>query len=78
LSPWLVGFWVEASRRNRSIGAQLLAAACAHARGDGIACIYAATTDSSNLFTREGWSAIDTAASDLGVKTTVFRKAVAP
>ena len=74
ISPWIVGFWVEPSRRNRGIGAKLLAAASDHARRDGIACLYAATAEASSLFTREGWAAIDTGTTDLGTTTTVFSK----
>lgn len=74
LSPWIVGFWVEASRRNRRIGAQLLAAACDHAHQEDIARLYAATAAAAGLFAREGWSAIDSGTSDLGAKTTIFSK----
>ena len=75
LSPWIVGFWVEPSRRNRGIGAQLLAAACDHAHQEDIARLYAATAAAVGLFTREGWSVIDRGTSDLGAKTTIFSKA---
>jgi GNAT superfamily N-acetyltransferase len=74
LSPWIVGFWVEASRRNRGIGAELLASACGHARLSGIARLYAATAASSALFIRQGWSAIGEGTSDLGGTTKLFSR----
>lgn len=77
LSPWIVGFWVELSHRNRGIGAQLLAAACNHAKGQGIATLYAATAAASNLFVRDGWSMIDKGSTDLGFGVDVFAKTLA-
>jgi GNAT superfamily N-acetyltransferase len=74
LSPWIVGLWVESSRRNRGIGAQLLAAACDHAKGQGIATLYAAT---STLFVREGWSMIDKGSTDRGYGVNIFAKTLA-
>ena len=74
LSPWIVGFWVKASRRNRGIGAQLLASACGHARREGIVRLYAATAAASSLFMRQGWSPIGEGTSDLGGKTAIFCK----
>ena len=76
LSPWLVGFWVEASRRNRGIGAQLVLSACDHARRQGIARLYVAAAAASGLFAREGWSVIDAGTTELGVTTTIFSKAL--
>jgi len=77
LSPWIVGFWVERSRRNRGIGAQLLSAACDHARAQGIAMLYAATAHASNLFVREGWSMIDKGSTDRGDGVDIFAKTLA-
>ena len=77
LSPWIVGFWVEPLRRNHGIGGQLLAASCDHAKGWGIARLYAATNAASNLFLREGWSIIDKGSTDLGENVMVFAKALA-
>jgi GNAT superfamily N-acetyltransferase len=78
LSPWIVGFWVEPSCRNRGIGGQLLVAACNHARQHGISCLYAATAPASSLFAREGWTVIDQGATDLGTKTNIFSRSFAP
>ena len=78
LSPWIVGFWVEPSRRNRGIGARLLAAACNHARRDGIVRLYAATATASRLFVCEGWTVIDTGTTHLGTTTNIFSKTLAP
>lgn len=78
LSPWIVGFWVEPSRRNRGIGRQLLAAATEHASRDGITSLYAATAAASNLFAREGWTVIDRGTSDLGPEINVFSKVLTP
>jgi GNAT superfamily N-acetyltransferase len=75
LSPWLIGFWVEPSRRNCGIGAQLLAASCRHAYEQGIDPLYAASAAASRLFAREGWSVIDTGTTDLGVTVNIFSKA---
>jgi GNAT superfamily N-acetyltransferase len=72
LSPWIVGFWVEPSRRNCGIGTRLLAAACSHARTERIGCLYAATTKAFTLFTREGWDVIGAGTSELGIETTLF------
>jgi GNAT superfamily N-acetyltransferase len=72
LSPRVVGFWVESSRRNRGIGARLLAAACSHARTEGIVCLYAATTKAVTLFMREEWDVIGDGTSDLGMQTTLL------
>jgi len=72
LSPSVVGFWVEPSHRKRGIGAQLLAASCAHARAQGIGRLYAATAAASAVFLREGWTMID--AEEPGVKTNIFSK----
>jgi GNAT superfamily N-acetyltransferase len=77
LSPWIVGLWVESSRRNRGIGAQLLAAACDHAKGQGIATLYAATAAASTLFVREGWSMIDKGSTDRGYGVNIFAKTLA-
>jgi GNAT superfamily N-acetyltransferase len=74
LAPWIVGFWVEPSRRRRGIGGQLLAAACAHAHHEGIARLYASTAAASSLFARQGWSVIDAGTTDLGTKTNIFEK----
>jgi len=78
LSPWIVGFWVESSRRNRGIGAQLLAAACDHAKEQDIATLYAATAAASTLFVREGWSMIDKGSTDRGYGVDIFAKTLAP
>ena len=78
LSPWIIGFWVEPSRRNRGVGAQLLAAACRHARQQNIDPLYAASAAASRLFVREGWSVIDTGTTDLGMKVNILSKATAP
>jgi len=75
LSPWLIGFWVESSRRNRGVGAQLLAASCRHARQQNIDPLYVASADASSLFVREGWSVIDTGTTDLGATVNIFSKA---
>jgi GNAT superfamily N-acetyltransferase len=75
LSPWLIGFWVEPTRRNRGVGAQLLAASCRHAREQNIDPLYAASAAASRLFAREGWSKIDTGTTDLGVTVNIFSKA---
>jgi GNAT superfamily N-acetyltransferase len=77
LSPWIVGFWVTPSSRNRGIGGQLLTAACNHASGQGIATLYAATAPASSLFVREGWALIDTGTTDLGEKIDIFSKRLA-
>jgi GNAT superfamily N-acetyltransferase len=74
LSPWIVAFWVEPSRRNHGIGRQLLSAACDHASVQAIARLYASTAAASGLFAREGWTLIDTGATDLGTKTNIFAK----
>jgi GNAT superfamily N-acetyltransferase len=74
LSPWIVGFWVEPSRRNRGIGAQLLAVACDHAKEQDIATLYAATAAASTLFVREGWSMIDKGSTDRGYGVNIFAK----
>ncbi len=75
LSPWLIGFWVERSRRNRGIGAQLLAASCRHARQQNINVLYVASAAASRLFAREGWSVIDTGTTDLDATVNIFSKA---
>lgn len=77
LSPWLIGFWVESSRRNGGIGAQLLTASCRHARQQNINALYVASAAASRLFTREGWSVIDTGTTDLGATVNIFSKATA-
>jgi GNAT superfamily N-acetyltransferase len=74
LSPWIVAFWVEPSRRRRGIGGQLLAAACAHAEQKGIARLYASTDAASSLFMRHGWKVIDAGMTDLGTKTNILEK----
>jgi GNAT superfamily N-acetyltransferase len=78
LSPWIVAFWVEPSRRNRGIGGQLLASSCSHARQQGISRLYAATAAASSLFAREGWTVIDQGATDLGTKVNIFSKTLGP
>jgi predicted N-acetyltransferase YhbS len=78
LSPWIVGFWVESSRRNSGIGGQLLSAACDHATGQNIATLYAATATASTLFVREGWSMIDKGSTDRGYGVNIFAKTLAP
>ena len=75
LSPWIIGLWVEPSRRNRGIGAQLLSAACGHMREQNVARLNTASAAASRLFTREGWSVIDTGTTDLGAKVNIFSKA---
>jgi len=75
LSPWLIGFWVESSRRNRGIGAQLLTASCRHAREQNIDSLFAASAAASRLFAREGWLVIDTGTTDLGATVKIFSKA---
>ena len=77
LSPWIVGFWVEPSRRNRGIGSELLTAACIHAVGQGIARLYAATAAASSLFVRDGWTMMDTGTTELGDPVTIFSKTLA-
>jgi RimJ/RimL family protein N-acetyltransferase len=74
LSPWIIGFWVEPSHRNRGIGTDLLGVACCHAGREGISRLYAGTATASSLFVRENWSVIDTATTDLGENITVFSK----
>ena len=74
LSPWVVAFWVEPSHRRRGIGGQLLEAACAHSRREGIACLYASTAAASSLFARHGWSVIDSGTTDLGAETAILSK----
>ena len=77
LSPWIVGFWVEPSRRNHGIGGELLAVACDHAKEQDIATLYAATAAASTLFAREGWSMIDKGSTDRGYAVNIFAKALA-
>ena len=77
LSPWIVGFWVEPSRRNRGIGGELLAFACDHAKEQDIATLYAATAAASTLFMREGWSMIDKGSTDRGCAVDIFAKTLA-
>ncbi len=72
LSPWVVGFWVEPSRRNQGIGARVLKAAAVYARGAGVECLYAATAAASPLFVREGWSKIDVGMTEGGHKVNIF------
>jgi GNAT superfamily N-acetyltransferase len=74
LSPWVVAFWVEPSRRRRGIGGQLLEAACEHARREGIVCLYASTAAASSLLARHGWLKIDAGMTDLGAETSIFSK----
>jgi GNAT superfamily N-acetyltransferase len=78
LSPWIVGFWVEPSRRRRGIGGQLLAAACAYAHREGMAHLFASTDAASSLFARHGWTVIDAGTTELGTKTNIFSKALEP
>jgi len=59
LTPCIIGFWVEPARRNRGVGAQLLKAACGHARASGVTCLYTSTETAPRLFLREGWRKID-------------------
>ncbi len=78
VSPWIIGFWVESSRRNRGIGSKLLTAACNHASGQGIARLYAGTAAASSLFARDGWAVIDTGTAELGETITILSKTLAP
>lgn len=43
LSPWIVGLWVDPSRRNAGIGRNLFVSACKYARCMGFEAIYAAS-----------------------------------
>ena len=72
LKPWIIGFWVEPTRRNRGIGARLLRAACAKAWTDGFEHLYVAATASSSLFLREGWHKIDIGTTDAGTTVNIF------
>ena len=72
LTPWIVGFWVDGSRRNRGIGSRLLKAACAKAWTDGFEHLYVAATASSSLFLREGWHKIDIGTTDAGTTVNIY------
>ncbi len=72
LTPWIVGFWVDASRRNRGIGARLLKAACAQAWTAGFEQLYVATATASRFFLREGWHRIDVGTTEGGGKVEIF------
>jgi GNAT superfamily N-acetyltransferase len=72
LSPCVIGLWLEAARRRRGIGAQLLKAASAHARDAGFDGLYSATSVACGLFVREGWSKIDTGTTYGGEQVSIF------
>ena len=72
LTPWIVGFWVDPTRRNRGIGSRLLKAACAKAWTDGFEHLYVAATASSSLFLREGWHKIDIGTTEGGATVNIF------
>ena len=72
LTPWIVGFWVEAARRKRGIGAKLLKAACAQAWTVGYERLYVSTATASRLFLREGWHKIDIGTTHGGARVEIF------
>lgn len=75
LTPCVIGFWVEAVRRNRGIGSLLLKAACEHARASSVARLYTCTETVPRLFVREGWVEIDAAMHE-GKLQHIFEKAL--
>ena len=72
LTPWIVGFWVDGSRRSRGIGARLLKAACAWAWTAQYEHLYAATATAAPLFLREGWHKMDVGTTEGGVRAEIF------
>ena len=77
LTPCVIGFWVEPTRRNRGICALLLKAACDHARSAGFPCLYTCTNTASRLFIREAWLKIDVGRTNGGEIVDVFEKKLA-
>jgi predicted N-acetyltransferase YhbS len=74
LSPWAAGLWVEPSRRREGIGAKLLEAACAQARAEAHANVYASTANSARLFDRHGWTKIAVGTTFGGDSVDIFCK----
>ena len=72
LTPWIAGFWVDMSRRNRGIGSRLLKAACAWAWTADFEYLYAATATASRLFLRDGWHKIDVGTTQGGARVEIF------
>lgn len=76
LTPWIVGLWVDASRRNRGVGSRLMNAACAQAWTAGFEYLYVATATASRLLLREGWRKIDVGTTEGGAKVEIFSMAL--
>jgi len=68
LTPCVIGFWVERTRRKRGMGALLLQGAADHARAVGFPRLYTCTDTASRLFVREGWLKVDVGRTKGGTK----------
>lgn len=70
LSPWIVGLWVEPSRRNAVIGGKLLVSACEHARRMGFEAVYASSV---RRRASARWQRIGTGLTEGGDQVDIFQ-----
>lgn len=59
LSPWLASLYVAPPARGRGLGAQLVHAAVAYARDQGVPRLYLFTPEHAAFYARLGWREID-------------------
>jgi N-acetylglutamate synthase-like GNAT family acetyltransferase len=59
LSPWLASLFVAPPARGRGLGAQLVHAAVAYARDQGVPRLYLFTPEHAAFYARLGWHTID-------------------
>jgi GNAT superfamily N-acetyltransferase len=74
LSPWASAGFVVPEHRGQGIGAGLLAAMLAHARGLAFPHVYCGTSTAESLLLRSGWHALEVT-QHAGKPFTVFRSA---
>jgi GNAT superfamily N-acetyltransferase len=58
--PWLDGVYVAPSFRGRGLGSALVERMVAEAKALGVAALYLYTSDAQSLYSRLGWTVIET------------------